>query len=450
MSVTAADVAPPPLAEYVDPHRAIVAPREGLGFELRARFPRGEIIIMRGERLASLMVHDPPLNERIAPDACAALGDVHAAVLDGTVDRAEWADGLGRALDLEIELVNLTAATRDEALAVLRFALGDDVVAEAVAQAGDRAFTPWAWHKPLELPPALTDSGASGFDLRLATLHVYELAYAQRGVRMLIADRWLITLWGEPVGDDWVEYEGHHALPGHYERDYAGRTAVVGTDGHARAARYLQDIHWHHLWASNVLGARLEAWEARFYAAAAGDPESSAAAMRDLQNELARVGAFLSDLRLATRTMRRRAPYAYFPQSIKPETAAVCRELAEEVRGHGGDIRDGFALLTSVASARQTEIATERQTRDRDFQAAVQFIAAIILVPTLVVGAYGANVVGLPGAQTRSGLTFMALAAILGAVLTAAYLHWRPGVHTVVARLRPESAAGGTQQRRDR
>ncbi len=103
--------------------------------------------------------------------------------------------------------------------------------------------------------------------------------------------------------------------------------------------------------------------------------------------------------------------------------------LAEEVdepldRSLRG-LRDFGEVLRSSVELVATFVAAEQSRQSERFQELATFIAAVLLVPTLVAGIYGANVT-LPGKDRATGLWIMLAAMVLTATLTGLGMHyWR-------------------------
>lgn len=416
-----------------------------LGFEIHARFVDGSVRLSCGERVKHRWLQDAEsLAKRTMADH-PSLGSGVEVLVDGPIHDDQWARGLGQAQDLEVELVGLGPDTLQRALKILGFALSDDQAARGVLKLADAPFLGWASPWGVELWPdhkqsthddpaqaarrraeveRLSALGAKGLDLRLATHRLDGVYFCLRNVRAVYSDRWLVAIWGEPMGPKWKEYAGYQALPGRGGvRPYPGRTTSSAFNGSARFARLIQDIVWHNAWSAETLGAEIEAWEERFYCAATTPGEGGSAETAELQTDLAWLGQFVGQLHTAARTMSRRLRIRdEFPEAIRDEVERCCNELEEKINGLRQHVRDGFSLLTSVSGRQQAEIAEQRQLSDRRFQLTAGLVTAAVLVPGLVAAFYGANVQGLPGQNGVSGLWYMLGAAVAGALVTLALI----------------------------
>jgi Mg2+ and Co2+ transporter CorA len=98
-------------------------------------------------------------------------------------------------------------------------------------------------------------------------------------------------------------------------------------------------------------------------------------------------------------------------------------------------------VLRSSTDMFATESFSHQRQRAERFQELAGVVAAVLLVPTLVVGVFGANT-RLPGEGSWSGFGYMACAMVLSAVVTHALIdRWRtPGERRL---RRPSSRAIG-------
>jgi len=95
-------------------------------------------------------------------------------------------------------------------------------------------------------------------------------------------------------------------------------------------------------------------------------------------------------------------------------------------------IRSGFDLATSRESSQQLKLAQEQQERTEQLQSTLELGAAVLLVPTLVAGIYGANT-ELPGGGTWGGFAVMLAAMVLGTILALG----------IIRRIRGDDGRGG-------
>jgi len=113
------------------------------------------------------------------------------------------------------------------------------------------------------------------------------------------------------------------------------------------------------------------------------------------------------------------------------QTASSLREALKDVRATRSEARQLVDLAGSVFAARQLELAEQRAQsdakaahRDTELQRTAAMLGAVILVPTLVTAALGANV-AQPYEGRPLGFVLMAT-ALAGAVLMGlAFVRWR-------------------------
>jgi len=357
------------------------------------------------------------------------LGPVLALSSDG--DKSErWRTPLPGDASFQLELVGVRdAESLRRATELLTFAFGgDEGLAGKVAKLACPPFLGWASPWELLLPEGV--EGVRGFDLRLATHRLESDEFCLRNVRLIYGKMWLVTFWGPPEGEHWQEVSGYAALPGR-GRPYPGRVKIEDLCGEARCARTIQDMVWHNDWSAVTLAAEVHRWEHDFYEQSEGPLGHRKLAELDrLKRRLGLLGRFVTDLEVAERTMRRRATtLSPFPCDRRDEVLDALVRLRHQAGETRENVRSGFSLLTAMASSEQAASASR-------FQALLGALTALVLVPGLIVSAYGAEVAGLPGMGDEAGLRIMVAAALVAAAgtLFAVWLHGRWGAKIAEAR----------------
>jgi hypothetical protein len=282
--------------------------------------------------------------------------------------------------------------------------------------------------------------------------------HALRPVRMLSCPQALLVAW-HPLraNDAWWDLE-HPVEPVPVDhRRHSMLVEVTEHSGTAAAARLVQDVMQHHDWTRWQLTQRVESWESRFFEQARTGELFDDFDELALANSLGEVHEFLALLRRVTVDTLRRGRLGWMPDpatrpieagvtSVSQEACVRSQRAEEEIDRLNGSLRDGWGLLASAATGTQLNLqrrateeqrkATEEQRQMRESQAkaaaeqsrfhtAAALVAAVVLVPGLVIGLYGANVDGLPGADTSSGRNAIFFYSVLGATITAAILRSR-------------------------
>jgi hypothetical protein len=238
-------------------------------------------------------------------------------------------------------------------------------------------------------------------------------------LELLAGHDWLITCWhptrtfvgAEPVGDT-GEPEVPTDLLGNVGRTWAaGQAASAGDLGvlvmHELALTYIPTVR--------VLASWLEDWELGLYINDESDRCTlvhlwgSMAVLRDWLNPLNRPG------------LRTNVDKAWLPATNHAEVVAVDDRIdkaLDSLRRLADALRGSFQVLHVELNQEEQERADERQRR-------VELAATALLVPTFVVGFYGANT-WVPGEQQHWGFWVMVAALVVlsvGALCFVTYWH---------------------------
>lgn len=220
-------------------------------------------------------------------------------------------------------------------------------------------------------------------------------------VELLGADRWLITCWHPTrVFTRPGEAETVSGIT-RFTSDHFDAVARRWASGNARNGGDLGVLLLHELAltyapAHRALYGWLEDWELGVYVEDEVDREtlaqlwSSMAVLRDWVNPLNPAG------------VRRDLSKAWLPATDHAQVIAVDDRVDDALRSLrelGETLRASFALLHS----KQTQ---EQRQRSDEIQRRVEIAAAGFLIPTLVVGFYGANT-WVPGQQAHWGFWVM-------------------------------------------
>jgi hypothetical protein len=295
-------------------------------------------------------------------------------------------------------------------------------------------------------PPAeLADTGWQATDMWLLTsvspMVVPERTpWCLRAVRVLYGEPGILMVWHPlEAAYDWDPYRALQsellhplALP-ECKRRHGHLTTIRGVGGVHEAGRLVQDIMQHHDWTEWQLTQRVEHWERQFFELArdgAFDPGLDA---RHLGVALDETHQLLSRLRQVNRDIARRARLSWLPRpaiemrsldvdSLADEVQERSRRVGERLDDLNGSLREGWTLLSSAAGGARLQLDRLSGERTQGFQNAAGLVAALVLVPGLVLSLYGAEVAGLPGMGGRFGLVAILIYATVGAGATFAAL----------------------------
>jgi Mg2+ and Co2+ transporter CorA len=269
--------------------------------------------------------------------------------------------------------------------------------------------------------------GQSGAEWGLSGLPSPNAIY--QAVELLAGDDWLITKWHDPClycGSALVatmsEPVGKDPLFDAVARRWvASRCQSAGDLG----VMAMHELSLTYAPAYRAFRTALEEWEMRLYGLreqnvdgngseteALSDPEVE---LRDLWGARARFRDWLTPLNVSG--LNGDIEKAWLPaenhEEVKKVDERVDRALAG-LRRLGDTLRSSFQLVHIQKAEAQ------REHRER-LQRRVEIIATVFLVPTLVVGFFGANT-WVPGEHRQSGLEGMVMAMVLLTLLVIAVL----------------------------
>jgi CorA-like Mg2+ transporter protein len=340
-----------------------------------------------------------------------------ATLANDDVLPAEAVDPAG-ADTFQVELAGLNESTAEHARDVLgRFF--DEEAAEALLRVGLAEPMEWSYDGNGAVDAALGPD-VDAFDVCIAT-YAAGRHCVQHG-HLVVSPTWLVCLWDDPCDDDGGLLEDVFPLPGSRVRHHFTRTDVTGSTGPDRLARLLQDVMRHNEYQAEQLTALIDRWELRFFRAyGAGTLPERDETLVELQAKISELRGVLGAIHLANKTLWRRAQnQRAFPEAIKAEIVARCGELEQALQRRRGELRESFALLANAAAEQQARAAQGTEARVRALTSLATFATGIVLGPGLLMGLYGADVLGLPGQGKKSGLVFLIVASILAAVVTSA------------------------------
>jgi hypothetical protein len=254
-------------------------------------------------------------------------------------------------------------------------------------------------------------------------------------VELLASDNWLLTCWHPTrtfVGAEKVS-EGTPGSADEIRREvcqeWINRDSPGGGDLGILVMNRLALSYRAAAWR---LAAWHQDWELSLYIQDALDnPEElpslwgMMAVLRDWLNPLNRPG------------LRKMPDRAWLPNSNHDCVVAIDDRVdatLAQLQSLGNSMRGSFSVL-------HVQTAEEARERKERTQHRVELIAAVFLVPTLVVGFYGANT-WIPGQGRHWGFWVMLLALVLLTLIAVAtVLNWRHQERSEVRRLKDERKA---------
>ena len=313
----------------------------------------------------------------------------------------------------QIELAGISGATAGHSHAILT-----GFFSEQAAQ-GIGLTPPAEWSKAaVHRIDHELENEAKGFDLCIATYRPGD--WCIQHAQLVVADRWLVCLWQPPHDDDGNLKSGNFPLPGSRVRQHFTHTNIDGFSGPERLARLVQDVMRHNEYQEELISSLIDNWELQFFRAfGINSVDERDETITRLQAELSELRAFVGAVHLANKTVWRRAQnQPAFPAVVKVEVIDRCRELERALVLRRAELREAFALMAGAAADQQARAAQRTEDRVRALTGLATYATGLVLVPGLVVGIYGANVLGLPGEGAKSGLWYLLLLCLIAAVVT--------------------------------
>jgi uncharacterized membrane protein len=234
-----------------------------------------------------------------------------------------------------------------------------------------------------------------------------------QAVELLAGEDWLITTWHDPClycGSTLMK-----AMSGPVGREQlvdavARRWVATGRNCPGDlGVMVMYELALTYAPAYRSFRTALEEWEMRLYGfgdgedEAAPDPELE---LRDLWGARARFRDWLAPLNVGG--LKEDLEKAWLPAADHGQVKAVDERVDKALTGLrrlGDTLRSSFQMLHIQKSEAQREHRERMQRR-------VEIIATVFLVPTLVVGFFGANT-WVPGEHDRSGLEGMVAAMVV-------------------------------------
>lgn len=237
-------------------------------------------------------------------------------------------------------------------------------------------------------------------------------------VEFLSGERWLICNWQSSkayrIGDA-SPSDATPLLREDVENEVTGRWLAQGgqTTGDL-GVLFLYVLALKYSKARRALWARLNAWERDFYSLQLGsDPTELVQTLRELH----RLHGELNRRLEALNVPRDCADIGWFAMVSQRDTAQSVDDIIDRslhnLRSFGDSLRQAVSLTQSYATLKHFEQAEEQKRATQNLQRRFEGGAAVLLVPTLIAGIYGANTL-LPGGGHWSGFIAMVILMVLG------------------------------------
>lgn len=399
-----------------------------LGFDLRIFDGRGEerrlavgeraFLDEREDRGRHLRV-TVPLNE--LPGPVRALVGTAGPVAASDVGMLEILESpLLDRLDVssvDLELTNADHRESKRAGALLASILGN--AAQDWAQLLESPRQTWASAGTVAVPGELTTVLYEALDFDFIENDEF---LVRRDLRVAYGPTVALTVFSSP---DPSEPTFNLGLGSRTKRELSTPGLLTGSSGPDRAAIALEDVLNHLDWTTRHLDGRFERWETEaFHLATSLAPLSDRlAAHSDLQARLAGLVRTANAARASERTFSRRlsarvaTSSPHFDQSFRSDGLGRLKGIAETITEHRASVRAGFEMLNSIGASLQAELSQQAQDDDRVFQQRIGIFAAALIIPSLFVGAFGANDLHLPSPQAAGWLLLVGGTVLIATLL---------------------------------
>lgn len=237
-----------------------------------------------------------------------------------------------------------------------------------------------------------------------------------QAVELLAGDGWLVTRWHEPClysGSELRENGMEVVRKGELLNDVMKRwTASGGGNAGDLGVLAMHELALTYAPAERHFRSALEAWELKLYGLGSEAHDAMLdheRQLRELWGARARLRDWLNPLNVSG--LRRDCDKAWLPVNNHEEVKEVDErvdDVLRELAGLGDMLRHSFQLM-------HIKMSEARRAQQEDAQRHLEFLATVLLVPTVIVGFYGANT-WVPGDGRHWGFWVM-VAAI--AVLTS-------------------------------
>lgn len=259
-----------------------------------------------------------------------------------------------------------------------------------------------------------------------------------RWVRIVICHEGVVVLWYPPevssIGEADVPWP-HNGVPTFeaVELEEMGEWASVED----RLRIVLQSIARHENYFAESWQSEIDIWQgASFRQIAREVDESQVVSLRD---ELGFIASHMADLRWSQRAFGKVASRPDlrrdFP-SVMRHIESVGRALNPILLESRKAVSESFGILMSLTQSVQEEYSKRSEKQSRRLNGALALVSALVLIPGLVLGIYGANVAtfnsGATGSIYRLTCYMLASTIVSTGVILGAYRHFVCVIASVV------------------
>lgn len=245
-----------------------------------------------------------------------------------------------------------------------------------------------------------SDIEAKVIDLPINTLpssrqRSRQMVSSTRWVRLVITHYGHVALWHEVSSEEWNPSDvpwPHNGIPSR-NKPYLESIQKLPLTPIARLEEWIKDTVVHERYFLNSWYSETEYWQDATFAWLTGG--ITADDVEDLRGDLGTLSGYLTSVRWTQR--------ALLKQSEESVVDAIGKEALEQLQSESEkfatDIAEGrkiisecFSILATVFQRVQEEAAAQTRKNSERMNQLVTVVTALLLVPTVVSGVYGANV----------------------------------------------------------
>lgn len=260
---------------------------------------------------------------------------------------------------------------------------------------------PYSANRDLDIGETLSSAGYRAVDLLLCTLPTRRgisaapLYFASRWLRIYMGPLGSITIIQSPPTGHWddnaVRWQ-HHGIPSRTPSWFSNQ---LSQDPQRRLRHLVKDYVQHQQYFARTWSAELELWEQRVYSALAqADNTIGLRELGSIQAEIGHLAGFLAQAKISNRNLERRSEVSALIRDDS-ELRRLATDNAEELAGlyesDRGKLRAAMILLNTLVNSVQARASEAQQQATERTQHSITVITTLFLVPSLVIGVYGAD-----------------------------------------------------------
>lgn len=226
--------------------------------------------------------------------------------------------------------------------------------------------------------------------------------FGSRWVRIFGVGPSVVSIYSSPPAGNWSPKvrSPHHAIasrsPEWFELRVAACKSNIASppfDLAERVSRFVADLDRHQMYYLNAWPLELELWEQRVFRSLSARASADMDEVEAIEKDLGHLAEYLIACRIANRNLAMRPRVSRLvARSGLTQSIATSSELTEASLDANRDrLRNAIGLMSAASSAASAQIAAQQRRVSERTQYLVTLVTAIFLVPSLVIGTFGAN-----------------------------------------------------------